>query len=112
MADTSSNNVTGPQFQAMSIIGILMLAYALRPRDPYGYYILLRWVCCPTLGYLAFAANGKIQKSWAWFLGIGALLYNPIITPHLGREIWRIVNVVTIGALVVFIYRNKFFRSC
>jgi hypothetical protein len=110
--ENSLNKVIGPQFQAMSIISILMLGYALRPHDPYGYYILLRWICCPTLGYLAFAANRKNLKSWAWFLGIGALLYNPIFTPHLGREIWNIVNIVTIGALAVFSYRNKFFRSC
>ena len=78
-----------------------MLAWALNPANPYGYYILLRIVCCAVCAYLALTAAGTGKTQWTWILGIFAVIYNPIVRIHLTREIWSVVNVVTIIVLAV-----------
>jgi len=87
----------------------IMLLWALNPENPYGYYILLRWVCCGVFAYLAFQAHSREQLGWVWILGITAAVYNPIIQVHLTREIWSAVNVITIGITVasVFVIKAK-----
>ena len=89
------------------VIVVLMLLWALYPENPYGYYILLRWVCCPMFAYLAFQAFAQEKQGWAWVLGVTAAIYNPLIRVHLGREIWSIVNLVTIGIAVASIFKIK-----
>jgi hypothetical protein len=74
-----------------------MLLWALNPENPYEYYILLRWVCCGIFVYLAFRGFEQGHQGWVWVLGITAVVYNPILRVHLTREIWSVVNVVTIG---------------
>lgn len=76
-------------------VGAVMLMLAL-DRNPYAYYVLLRWVCCPILAFLAVRAANLEKIGWTWVLGISALIYNPIMTVHLNREIWSVLNVVTI----------------
>lgn len=74
-----------------------MLLWALNPRNPYGYYILLRIVCCAVFAFLALQAAKQNQESSVWVLGVIAIIYNPIMSVHLTREIWMVVNVATIG---------------
>lgn len=81
-----------------------MLLWALNPENPYGYYILLRWVCCGIFAYLAFRSFGQGRQGWVWVLGITAAVYNPIFRVHLTREIWSVVNVVTIGIAVASVF--------
>jgi len=85
-----------------------MLLWALYPDNPYGYYILLRWVCCGVFAYLAYQAAEYERQGWIWILGITALIYNPIIRVHLSREIWNIVNIATVVIALVSIFA---FRS-
>ena len=85
-----------------------MLLWALVPANPYGYYILLRWICCGVFAYLAFQALDQKRQGWTWVLGITAAVYNPIIRVHLTREIWSVVNVITIGIAVASIFAMKF----
>ncbi len=87
----------------------LVLLWALVPDNPYGYYILLRWVCCAAFAYLAVQAFRREKKTWVWVLGITAAVYNPIFRVHLTRGIWSVVNVATIGIAVwsVFALRTK-----
>jgi hypothetical protein len=82
----------------------VMLLWALKPDNPYGYYILLRWVCCGVFAYLAFQALEQEKQEWVWILGIIALIYNPIFRVHLNRELWSIINIATIGVAVVSIF--------
>lgn len=84
-----------------------MLLWALNPDNPYGYYILLRLVCCAVFAYLAFQAFEIEKKEWVWILGTMAGIYNPIFRIHLTREIWSVVNVITIGMAVVSIFVIK-----
>jgi len=93
------------------LIVSLMLLWALNPNNPYGYYTLLRWVCCGIFAYLAVKAYDEKQHSWIWVLGITAAVYNPIIRVHLTRDIWSFVNVVTIGIAVASICALKFKRE-
>ena len=88
-----------PQF-----IVSLMLLWALNPDNPYGYYILLRIACCAVFAYLARKAFHRERQVWVWILGIMAVVYNPIIPVHLPREIWVVVNVLTIGIAVASIF--------
>ena len=71
--------------------------WALYPDNPYGYYILLRWVCCAAFAFLAIQSLAQEKKGWVWVLGITAVIYNPLIRIHLTREIWLVINLVTIG---------------
>lgn len=84
-----------------------MLLWALNPDNPYGYYVLLRWVCCATFAFLAFQASAGKQQGWVWVLGATAAIYNPIIPIHLTREIWSAINVVTIGMAVASVFALK-----
>ncbi len=88
-------------------IAILMLLWALNPGNPYGYYIILRWVCCGIFAYLAFQAHEQEKQGWIWVLGITALIYNPIFRVHLNRGLWSIINVVTVGIAVASIFVFK-----
>lgn len=90
------------------IVTSLILLWALNPANPYGYYILLRWVCCGTFAYLAFQAFNKHQNGWVWILGITAVVYNPIFKIHLTRELWSFINVITIGIAIASIFFINF----
>jgi hypothetical protein len=91
------------------VICIIMLLWALNPGNPYAYYTLLRWVCCGIFAYQAFQSFEQKNHGWVWVLGITALFYNPIFPVHLNRELWSIVNVVTIGIAMasVFAFKEK-----
>jgi hypothetical protein len=90
------------------LLASLMLLWALNPENPYGYYILLRWVCCGVFAYLVFKALDQGHQGWVLVLGITAAVYNPIFKVHLTREIWSVVNVVTIGIAVASVFAIKF----
>ncbi len=89
------------------VLASLMLLWALNPANPYGYYILLRWVCCGLFAYLAFYALEHEKKEWVWVLGITALIYNPFFRVHLNRELWSVVNILTAGIAVTSIFTFK-----
>jgi len=86
------------------IIACGMLLWALNPNNPYVYYIFLRWVCCGIFGFLAFRTFARDMQGLTWMLGITALVYNPIFRVHLTREIWSVVNVVTVVIAIVSIF--------
>lgn len=86
------------------IVVAVMMVWALFPFNPYGYYILLRWISCPILIYLAFQARESNLPTLVWVFGFFAILYNPICTVHLNRGIWSFINIATIAVLGVFSY--------
>jgi len=88
-------------------VASIMLLVALNPENPYGYYVLLRWAVCGIFAYLAFQAFEKEKIEWVWILGITAAVYNPFVKMHLGREIWSLVNLVTIGVTITSIFKLK-----
>jgi hypothetical protein len=88
-------------------IASAMLLWALYPENPYGYYILLRWIICAVFAYLAIQAYAQAKQAWVWIFVLTALIYNPLIRLHLTREIWSVVNIVTIVVAVASIFILK-----
>ncbi len=84
---------------------LLLVAIA---KMPYGYYIILRIstaITCSLLCYLAYNSN-KIKT--AIMSGLLVILYNPIIPIPLGRDIWIIVNLISmVMILILFIFIKK-----
>src|SRR4051812_24677685 len=74
----------------------LMLLWAFSPTNPFSYYTLLRWVCCSTFLFLSYYALMEEKHSLGWLLGLLAMLYNPIVPVGLSRQIWSMVNGITI----------------
>ncbi len=71
-----------------------MLLVALAPGLPYGYYTLLRWVCCAVFVLLAYLAWSLKKPAGIWVLGFFALLFNPLVPVYLGREVWVVLDVI------------------
>jgi hypothetical protein len=86
------------------VVASVLLLLALHPRNPYGYYILLRWVCCAVFAFLAIQAVTQRLQGWGWVLGVTTLLYNPVFRVDLTREIWSILNVATVVIAVASIF--------
>lgn len=76
---------------------VLAVAVALIPTLPYGYYSVMRWLVCASCAWLALRSHRNGQEEWTWGWGVIAGIYNPIFPVHANREIWSIVNVVTIA---------------
>ena len=101
MSETPSKPPVARDLYIAQSVGIIMLAWALVPSNPYGYYVLLRVVLCGISVYLTWRAYQLGNPGWAWTLVIVAVVYNPILRIHLTRGIWSVVNVVTIILLAV-----------
>ncbi|MFC1591339.1 DUF6804 family protein [Thermodesulfobacteriota bacterium] len=83
------------------ILAIVMLLWALVPINPYGYYVLMRWVLCGLFLFCAYSAfKLSHQQVWILIFGINAGIYNPILPLHLGRVIWTVINIVSIVFIV------------
>lgn len=66
---------------------------------PYGYYVLLKIAVCATFVFLAVAlkeggAGGLMLIAWAF-----AALYNPIVRIPFSKEVWSVINLITIAAV-------------
>ena len=84
------------------LIPVLMLLLAVF-KLPYGYYTLLRVVI--TFVSVIIAFNEYIRKesinNWVIVFCFFALIYNPLIPFHLGRNIWTPINIITILCLIL-----------
>lgn len=76
------------------------VSIALIPSLPYEYYSVMRWVVCAACASLALSSYRKDQERWGWIWGLFAGIYNPIFRMHSSREIWSVVNIITISAAV------------
>lgn len=70
---------------------------ALIPSLPYGYYTVMRWIVSALCFWLAISAHRASQESWTWAWVVIAGIYNPIFPVHANREVWSVVNVLTIA---------------
>ncbi|MBL4589909.1 MAG: hypothetical protein JKY11_07530 [Alphaproteobacteria bacterium] len=103
------NNQPIIESKLLWLIPILLLLIALLPL-PYVYYQILRWIVCGCALYIAYE---HYQEKMEWnklvitFTAI-AILYIPIGAIHLFKEIWAVLNILTV---VVFGYDCKTKRS-
>ena len=70
-------------------------------------YVLLKIVICGGCAFLAAIAYGDGRKYLVWFGGGLAVLYNPIIRFPLGRELWMVINILTIIVLIAVMKSTK-----
>lgn len=75
---------------------VLLLIATLIQGVPYGFYELLRIIVCGTASYLAYQAIIKDFKAVAWVSAVLAIVFNPVISLHLTKEWWIILNVIAI----------------
>jgi len=91
---------------SIRIVAIIMLIWALTP-NPYGYYIILRWIVFFISIYCAYKAYTIKNEIWIWIYGLMAGVYNPIISLHLGKSIWQITNVITAIVIMISLFSLK-----
>ena len=89
------------------VMMMVMLGIALLPIRYYGYYVLLKLVICGGCAFLAANAYDAGRKHLVWFMGGLAVLYNPIIRFPLGRELWMVINILTIIVLIAIMKSTK-----
>ena len=92
------------------ILPVIMILIA-NLKMPYGYYSLMKVIVSASclLGTIEEYKRGAV-KSQAWFIITVsfAILYNPLIKISLGRNLWIIVNILTI---VLFIMHYLHFKK-
>ncbi|MBU0569038.1 hypothetical protein KKC52_13465 [bacterium] len=98
------NNSIG--FIVIRLIPLMMLLWALAD-NPYGYYILLRWVVCAIFAYCAIRAYQMRSTAWILIFGVNAGIYNPIFPVHLGRSMWVFVNIISSLLIIVSFFTLK-----
>lgn len=84
----------------LAALVVVLLAWALVPTNPYGYYMVMRWVVSAAFLYLALDAHAGQRTFWAWTWAVAAGVYNPIIPVHGTRALWSVVNIITIGLII------------
>ena len=101
---TEKQSIVPKSFIVMMMV---MLGIALLPIRYYGYYVLLKIVICGGCAFLAAIDYGDGRKYLVWFMGGLAVLYNPIIRFPLGRELWMVINILTIIVLIAVMKSTK-----
>lgn len=92
-----------PAFAIVVALSLLALF-----KMPYGYYTFLRIVvfsCGIATAVIGFKA--KETAIWAWTAVAIAILFNPIISVHLDREVWRVFNVGVAAFFGTLAYKNR-----
>lgn len=84
------------------IFSILLLLFSYFDELPYGYFTLIRLLISIT-SLTIFYAFMKFKKSIFLGAAIILIMYNPIIVIHLDREIWKIINSITISYFILII---------
>jgi len=86
-------------------ISITLLLLALFDGWPYGYFTLLRIVVTGTTAYSAWLAYDHKKGFWIWSFVAIAIIFNPIIPLHLGRELWLAIDLIA----ALFLFLSLFF---
>lgn len=81
-----------------TVIAVFLIR-ALMITNPYGFYIVLRWITCPIFIYLASRAHKQNLERWRNSFLVLALVYNPLIRVHLSRPEWQAINLATLLAV-------------
>ncbi len=78
--------------------------------NPYSYYIFLRWTTLFITASLVFIHIMKEEKPWIVSFFVVGIIYNPILSIHLTRPIWTVINLLTIIMIVlsVLMYNTIF----
>lgn len=91
--------------QKFLIIACILLGIALFPL-PYGYYQFLRFGICGLALWLLISDYNKTENLSIGLI-ITAIAYNPIFKIHFDKEIWSLINIITILYFVYLIMKIK-----
>jgi hypothetical protein len=89
------------------IISVILLFLAMIEGWPYGFFTLLRLVVFGTTAYLTWLAYRIEKQTWSWIFGFIALVFNPFIPLHLGRDLWAVVDLLVAVFLIISIFAFK-----
>ncbi len=90
-----------------TIISATFLFLAMFSGWPYGFFTLLRLVVFGTTVYLSWLAYKSERHVWIWIFGFLALVFNPVIPLHLGRDLWIVVDLLVAVFLIISIFVFK-----
>ena len=82
-----------PQIVPCLIAGAMLIAGVAD--WPYGYYQLLRLVTCAAAVYAAYHAYPMKRQGFIWTFIFVAILFNPVFSVHLDKEIWQPIDIIT-----------------
>lgn len=89
---------------ASVICAMLLIAQA---DMPYGYYTILKISACGFFVYLALNLPTDRTLGAAYLAWSLALVYNPFFRIPLGREVWSVVNIMTVVACLYLVQKAK-----
>jgi len=90
-----------------TIISVTLLFLAMIEGWPYGFFTLLRLVVFGTTTYISWLAYKTERQVWIWVFGFTALVFNPLIPLHLGRDLWMIIDLLVAVFLIISIFAFK-----
>lgn len=75
---------------------------------PYGFYTFIRIIVCGCASWMAYQSFSAGEKTfWPWLMGFIAILFNPVATIYMTKEIWMVADTFT-GALFAFLSYKKY----
>ena len=74
---------------------------------PYGYYAILRILTTITGCVLAYVSYKTNKFKTAVLSGLLVVVYNPLIPIPLGKDIWIIVNLISIPLIIIFYVKSR-----
>jgi hypothetical protein len=95
------------RFFSLSIVlriisaGLLFGALA---KNPYDYYIFLRFTTCATSAYCAFLGNQLKSQNWLVVFCILAVLFNPFMPLKFSRDTWNLIDITTALFFVISVF--------
>ena len=75
-------------------VAAAMCVIAMMPGLPYGYFTLLRVIVCGAAAFSAFNLFERKVEGLAWACVTIAVLFNPFVKIHLGRDVWWLADGV------------------
>jgi len=88
-----------------AVLAVLLLIFLFHM--PYGYYQLIRFIAVVGFAILAYYEYERQNIPLVIvYLGL-ILLFQPLATIPLGRQVWIIIDVVVVVGLVVSIFVKK-----
>jgi hypothetical protein len=97
---SKSKNIT-------TIISIAFLIIAMLEGLPYGFFQLLRLILFGSSAYLGWLSYVSKKFFWAWSFVIIGVVFNPIIPLYLGRDLWRIADLLVAVFLIISMFTFK-----
>jgi len=90
-----------------TIISITFLIIAMLEGLPYGFFQLLRLIIFGLSAYLCWLSYVSKKGFWTWSFVFIGVLFNPIFPLYLGRDLWRIIDLLVAVFLIISIFAFK-----